>query len=593
MMFAPTEGIQDFYRSTIGAIFSSGIGKNVVPVRHAGHPSPVMMPAFRWFRKTIGLALLSLSAYSRADAAPASDGIDELREQLAKQQTQIAQQQDQINELRRMLTEQALMLSGRQGIARDPETSPKIEKVSQALPAPPALTGQPAPVPETNAVTGSPLSMGVGPLTIAPTGFLEYSQVWRSKNVDSGLPTNFAAIPFGDTVDGHRRQTLASSAYTRLGLQINGTFSPLRLLGVVETDFIGFQPGNISTTSNAYGLRLRLAFVDVRAGKWEVLGGQNWSMLTPGRKGISTSPGDLFLTQDVDPNIQSGLVWTRSPQFRTVYRPNSRIALGLDFESGQAYGGGSAGAGAIRLPAAFAPDYSGQVELGTGALSVPSSHLDIIGKVAFDSQSIGHPFHVEIAGMTNQVSFYNAGTGQRFSSRGGGASLNVAAGLAKGLTVLAANYYNDGGGRFIFGEAPALIIEGNGAPSLIHSMSTLEGLEYQATRNLRLWSYYGGTYIARNIAIDPANGQPVGYGFTGSPDNHNRSIQEFTAGFTHAFGIKPGFGTLQFIGQYSWIVRHPWYAAPTRPPGADVNMLYLTFRYVLPTVLAATNQPSR
>jgi len=113
-------------------------------------------------------------------------------------------------------------------------------------------------------------------------------------------------------------------------------------------------------------------------------------------------------------------------------------------------------------------------------------------------------------------------------------------------------------------------------------MSTLDGLEYQIKSNLRLWSYYGGTYIGRNVAIDPVSGQPVGYGYTGSPDNHNRSIQELTAGFTRTFDIKPGYGALQFIGQYSWIVRHPWYVAPARPRSADVNLLYLTFRYVLP-----------
>lgn len=341
---------------------------------------------------------------------------------------------------------------------------------------------------------------------VAPGKPLGDPQVWRSRNVDSGLPTNFASVPFADSVDGHRSQTLSSSANTRLGLQINGDFSSLRLLGVVETDFIGFQPGNISATSNSYGLRLRLAFADVQAGKWEFLGGQNWSMLTPGRRDISSSAADLFLTQVVDPNIQSGLVWTRSPQLRTVYRPKEHIALGLSFESGSAYGGGSAGAGAITLPAAFAPDYSGQVELGTGQLSVPNSHLDMIGKVAFDSGSTAHHVHIEGAGMTNHFAFYNPATAQRFSARGAGVSLNIAADVIKRLTLLTANYYSDGGGRFIFGEGPALIIQGNGAPSLIHSMSTLNGLEYQATPNFKLWSYYGGTYIGRNVSIDPANG---------------------------------------------------------------------------------------
>ena len=43
------------------------------------------------------------------------------------------------------------------------------------------------------------------------------------------------------------------------------------------------------------------------------------------------------------------------PSFATV-------ALGVSFESGDTYAGGSAGAGAITLPAAFAPDYSGQLD---------------------------------------------------------------------------------------------------------------------------------------------------------------------------------------------------------------------------------------
>jgi hypothetical protein len=538
----------------------------------------------------IGITPISLivAICSLADICLASEEMDELRGQLAKQQTEIRQQQQQIDELRRILGEQARLLATMQ-VKPTSEGPPKTKSayaeldlsVPQTQTSQPTQTSQATAQPiEANA--RSPLSVGVGPLTIAPTGFLEYSQVWRSRNVDSGEPTNYAAIPFGDTVDGHRTQTLSSAANTRLGVQVNGNFSALRLLGVVETDFIGFQPGNISTTSNSYGMRMRLAFADIQAGKWEFLGGQNWSMLTPGRKGISPSAADLFLTQAVDPNIHSGLVWTRSPQFRSVYRPKPRIALGISFESGQAYGGGSAGAGTITLPSAFAPDYSGQVELGTGALSVPNSHLDIVGKVAVDSGNTEHPIHLEIAGVTNEFSFYNPLTGKHFSSRGGGASLNVSAGLAKGLTLLTANYYSDGGGRFIFGEAPSLIIQGNGAPSLIHSMSTLNGVEFQATPNWKFWGYYGGTYIGKNVAIDPANGQLIGYGYSGSPDNDNRSIQEVTGGFTRAHALKANYGTLQFIGQYSWVVRHPWYLAPTRPTDAHISMLFLTFRYVLP-----------
>ncbi len=545
---------------------------------------------FAFPKLRVGIVPLSLivATCSFTDVCFASDDTAELRGQLAKQQTEIRQQQQQIDELRQMLAQQARVLAALQegkpvGEAPAKSGSAYAERDRSAPTAPPTQAGQTA-APPIEASARSPLSVGSGPLTIAPTGFLEYSQVWRTRTVDSGEPTSFASIPYHDTVDGHRTQTLSSAANSRLGVQVNGDFAALRLLGVIETDFIGFQPGNISTTANSYGLRLRLAFADIQAGKWEFLGGQNWSMLTPGRKGIPASTGDLFLTQAVDPNIHSGLVWARSPQFRSVFRPKPRIALGISFESGQAYGGGSAGAGPIKLPSAFAPDYSGQVELGTGALSVPNSHLDIIGKAAVELGSTKHPVHIEAAGVTNQFAFYNPMSGQHFSTRGGGASLNVAAGLAKGLTLITANYYSDGAGRFIFGEAPALIIQGDGAPSLIHSMSTLNGVEYQATPNWRLWGYYGGTYIGRNVAIDPANGQLVGYGYTGSPDNNNRSIQEVTGGFTRTHALKPNYGTLQFIGQYSWVVRHSWFLAPARPADANVSMFYVTFRYVLPGI---------
>ena len=196
--------------------------------RRVEHRFPVMILAFRSFRIAIAFALLSGATFSIADACPASDEYHELRGQLAEQQAAITQQQDQINELRRIVSEQARMLGELQSASPARNTPPKPENAYAApdRSAPPTSTGQPAaPAPEASA-TQIPLQPGCRPLTITPTGYLEYSQVWRSKNVDSGLPTNFAAIPFADTVDGHRRQTLSSSAYTRLGLQINGSFPP-------------------------------------------------------------------------------------------------------------------------------------------------------------------------------------------------------------------------------------------------------------------------------------------------------------------------------------------------------------------------------
>jgi hypothetical protein len=110
---------------------------------------------------------------------------------------------------------------------------------------------------------------------------------------------------------------------------------------------------------------------------------------------------------------------------------------------------------------------------------------------------------------------------------------------------------------------------------------TVDGFEYQPSANNLLDVYYGGAYVQKNTAID-LSGQFVGYGYDGSPSNHNRSIQEITLGYTRTFWRDPNYGALQFITQYSYIVRHPWSVPSGDPSGTHVNVLYLDLRYLFP-----------
>lgn len=281
--------------------------------------------------------LLSGDDPSQYDPAAATTRQDEI--ELLKAQVRL--QQEQIDELRKRLAAQQNLLQGIHS-AGAVTPAPVLASSPTQHPAGPALRGS-APV-------TAPLSFELGGATITPTGFVDFSQVWRSKAVTSGLPTNFAAIPFNNTVLGHRRQTVSSAANSRLGMQINTRVLGFDVLGLVETDFQGYVPNNVATTSNSYGLRLRLAFADLRKNRWEFLVGQNWSLMTPARKGIDPLPDTLFLTQDLDPNIQSGLVWARNPQSRVVFHASRSIATGVSFKAGDLYAGGSAGAGTITLP---------------------------------------------------------------------------------------------------------------------------------------------------------------------------------------------------------------------------------------------------
>jgi hypothetical protein len=318
---------------------------------------------------------LSGDADPPQNASPATA----VQEEIDRLKAQVRLQQEQIDELRKRLDAQQKLLE------KAPPAPPVATSPPRRLPDP---SPSPAPLPAAttlpdSAPAKSPLFFQLGGVTITPTGFIDFSQLWRSKTVTSGLPTNFAAIPFNNTVLGHRRQTLSSAANTRLGFQADTRVYGVDVLGLVEMDFLGYVPNNVATTTNSYGLRLRLAFVDLRKNRWEFLAGQNWSLLTPARKGISPLPDTLFLTQDLDPNIQSGLVWGRVPQVRFVFHASPSVAMGMSFQSGDTYAGGSAGAGTITLPAAPAPNYFGQIDISTeNGNSVPSPNADWIGKIA-------------------------------------------------------------------------------------------------------------------------------------------------------------------------------------------------------------------
>ena len=509
---------------------------------------------------------------------------------------QLAAQQEELNALRKAVEEQGKLLA----LVLKSNANSAAVAVSSPAPAsdPNQLTGRPTASPEADGAPQppkpdplssqalreedkpSPLSFRIGTAHITPFGFIDLTAVIRDKNLGSGIGTNFGAVPFSNTVHGNLREFRFSAQNSRLGLRVDAKVRGLDLLGYLETDFLGLAPGNVAVTSNSDTQRLRLIWVDVRRKKLEFLAGQSWSLLTPNRAGLSPLPGDIFLGQSVDTNYLLGLTWSRNPQFRFVYHANDTITLGWSLEASEQYGGGANGSGAITLPANLASAYEPQLNTGNSTFAVPNRHPDSIVKIAFDSQ--GRRVHFEVAGLLRRFAFFNPLTNRHFGATGGGVAVNGNIELVKKFRLIANTFFSEGGGRWIFGQGPDLIIKGDGSPSLVHSASTVDGFEYQATPKTVFYGYYGGAYFKRNVAIDPANGRQVGFGYTGSPGNHNRAIQEGTLGFTHTFWRDPNYGAMQFMVQYSYLVRHPWYVAPGQPGSAKLNMLFLNLRYTLP-----------
>jgi hypothetical protein len=428
-----------------------------------------------------------------------------------------------------------------------------------------------------------PLSINIGSSYLTPFGFIDVTYVGRSTNVGSGIGTNFAAIPFTNVPAGRLTDGFLSLQNSRIGARFDTIVHGARVVAYWESDFLGNQPTNLLDSTNSDVFRLRLFFVQVKKDKWEFLAGQSWSLITPGRKGISPYPADIFYSQDIDTNYQVGIPWARIPSVRFVWHFSKEVAWAIAAENSQQYIGGSAGGGGITLPANLTTILANQLNNGTNSFAVPTLNPDIISKVAFDPTLRGHALHLEAAGMVRTFRIFNSLIDEHFFKVGGGGSFNSNLELIKGgrLRVLENFFYGRGVGRWLFGQGPDLIVNSNGALGLLPGGGALVGLESQFTKNLFLYGYYGGYYFGRGVAID-TNGKPIGYGYTGSPNSQNRTIQEGTVGLQYVLWKDPKWGSLQFFAQASYLYRSPWFVAPGAPSLAKSNMGFLNLRYSFP-----------
>lgn len=551
----------------------------------------------------------------QSKVADATAGSHENETDLLKQQLQ--QQQKEIQELRTALSKQQQLLEQlvqqRANTGQSANAAPTAKETSEnarplvktvgstpALHQPPrALVASTAPPPileasgagltdtasegpqQNPALANSPikpLPLHIGNATLTPVGFVDATAFFRSRNLGSGIGTAFGSLPFSNTTQGRLSETRLTAQNSRVGLMMDSQFDGNKIRGYLETDFLGAQPANAFVTSNSDSLRMRLYWMELTRGKFEFLAGQSWSLLTPGRVGISPMPSDIFYSQDMDTNYQVGLTWSRQLQFRFVYHATPNVTAALSLENPQQYVGG-----AVVLPAGF---NSSQVDNGSNT-GAPNLHPDIIGKLAFDGHAGPKRMHVELAGLLSTFKTFSPAFNGTSSVTGGGGSVNANLELFKNFHLIATTFASDGGGRYIFGLGPGFIVRPDGTPSLVHAYSGTGGFEWQATPKTMYYGYYGGAYFGRNFSVIPSltpGGAPayVGFGFPGSSSAANRAIQEATFGIIRTFWKNQHYGALQLITQYSYVTRAPWYVAPGNPKNANLSQAYADIRYVLP-----------
>jgi hypothetical protein len=476
--------------------------------------------------------------------------------------------------------------------ASAPATSPAAQPVG-ATPAPQV---QP----------DSPIQFHLGSAYITPLGFMDFTAVVRDHNAGGGIGSNFAAVPYQITsatgainLSNSVSEARLSMQNSRFGFRVDAAVKGAHVIGYMEADFLGNNATNVAVSSNSNTLRSRLYWVDVSKGSWEVLGGQTWSLITPGRSGISPLPANIFNTNDIDVNYQIGLVWGRIPELRFVYHPSVKMAFAVALDQQEQYVGGSAGAPVPVLPTGgtvnggVATLFGTQLDNQTTTVNAPEVFPDLIVKAAFDPTP---KMHFEVGGVERQfkVAVNSAvATNSPVVTKaitGGGIFANINVMVLPGLRLLTNNFYGSAVGRYIYGQVPDVIVRANGSLSPIHAASTVSGFEY-TWKNTLLYGYYGAVYAYKNRAT--VNGLEYGYGvdaFQPGPVTtnyaaaiaENRTIQEYTIGVNETLWKDAKYGAINLMAQYSYLFRDPWSVSPGNPLNAALNLGFLDLRYTLP-----------
>jgi hypothetical protein len=153
-------------------------------------------------------------------------------------------------------------------------------------------------------VAPEPHLVKLGGVTLQPSGFVDVIGMSRSASTPDSISTKFGNLPLVET-DG---QSIVSLRNSRLDLMSNAAWEGVKFSVYLESDFL-------NTTPQQSDYRWRQYWARARFGKWELLGGQAWSLLRPNRRGTDSDRDGLH-TDVIDAAYHVGLLGSRRRQVR-------------------------------------------------------------------------------------------------------------------------------------------------------------------------------------------------------------------------------------------------------------------------------------
>ncbi len=440
-------------------------------------------------------------------------------------------------------------------------------------------------------------------LTLTPVGFVAAEGVWRQRNLTADIGSSFNAIPFSGTTNANMSESRLTGRQSRIGLLATGANGDTKYSGFWEADFLGVGTSSNANESNSYVLRVRQFWASVAASNgWTFGAGQSWTLLTTNKTGLAYRSEEVPLT--IDAQYAAGFNWARQPGFRITDKISDEVSFGLAIEGSQTTFSGR------NLPTTYG-FVIGQAGGSTlNATTTYSTDLapDVIAKLAFDPKGMGH---WEVKGIVSElrdriVDPTNVAGGSRnvtSQAWGVGAGFYVPV-MVDGRDVMdfgVSGLYGTGIGRYGTSQLPDATFGSDGSLTPIKASMALVSLESHPTSNFDLYAYAGAEYADRTDFVNAA-GKGAGYGSAlnsnaacqtellptnqttpngGSCNADTRALWQANFGFWYRF-YKGAAGTVQWGMQYSYTSRNTWSDTAGNQPQAIDNMLFTSFRYILP-----------
>ena len=448
-------------------------------------------------------------------------------------------------------------------------------------------------------------------ITLSPTGsFLAAETVYRTSAMGNGLNTHFSSIPLNNSQAAQVSEWQGSGRQSRVALKAVGKIPSMTMTGYYEADWLSAGVTSNNNQSNSYTLRQRQLWADAKTtGGWDFSGGQGWSLATETTQGLTR--GTEILPSTIDPQYETGFVWTRQYSFRVSKNLGKEVFLGASAENAETLN--PAGTG---LPTNYtfgaAGDTGGLENSGNNYSSNPAP--DFVIKMAFEP-GWGHWEVFSIDRFFRDRIYPTTGSAYNDTVEGAGVGGGFRAPLFnKAVTIGLKGLYGEGMGRYGSTTIADVTVRQDGSLAPLRAFSALSTLEMNPTKRLNLYFNYGGDYVYREYWTTGTGTTAEGYGVPGTFTNapgmtgcntpatasggtttyagtgtcaaNTKDVQEVTAGYWFNIHNSPA-GRLRMGMQYSWFERDLWtgLAGPLNPGGGakgNLNTFYTSFRYYMP-----------